>query len=76
MTIRIVAASTDAGIALRLYDGETLAQTIPLTPRRALLLGADLVRLAAEGELTIEKAQLPLGGGAAPNRSAIADSIG
>jgi hypothetical protein len=56
VTARIVAVRTAAGIELRLYEGETLARTIPLTPRRALLFGADLVRLAAEGELTIEKA--------------------
>jgi hypothetical protein len=33
---------------------------ITLEPKRALLLGADPIRRAAEGELTIEKAQLTL----------------
>jgi hypothetical protein len=48
-------------IQLTVYDaGEPIAVT--LEPRRALLLGADLVRLAAEGELTLEKAQLTLWG--------------
>jgi hypothetical protein len=28
---RVVAVRTDAGIELRLYDGETLARTVPLT---------------------------------------------
>jgi hypothetical protein len=53
----VIATRADNGdIRLTIYDHEVIAVT--LTPRRALLLGADLVRLAVEGELTIEKARL------------------
>jgi hypothetical protein len=61
MTTVTATRAADGGICLTVYDaGETIA--ITLEPKRALLLGADLVRLAAEGELTIEKAQLVLWG--------------
>jgi hypothetical protein len=48
----IATRADDGAIRLTIYDHEIIAVT--LTPRRALLLGVDLVRLAAEGELMIE----------------------
>ena len=54
MTHVIATRDPDGAIRLTVHDvGEVVAVT--LEPRRALLLGADLVRLAAEGELTLEK---------------------
>jgi hypothetical protein len=61
MTTVTATRAADGAIRLTVHDlGGTTAVT--LEPKRALLLGADLVRLAAEGELTIEKAQLTLWG--------------
>jgi hypothetical protein len=54
--MRAIAVRSDTGgITLRVFDdrhGEVLA--IELAPRAALLLGADLVALAAGAELTLE----------------------
>ena len=54
--------AADGGIRLTLYDSRRGDHAVTLEPKRALLLGADLIRLAAEGELTIEKAKAVLWG--------------
>jgi hypothetical protein len=52
----------DGSIRLVIYDARWGERAVTLEPKRALLLGADLIRLAAEGELTMEKARLTLWG--------------
>jgi hypothetical protein len=62
MTSRATATrAADGRVTLTVHDaGEIVA--VPLELRAALLLGVDLINLAAEGEVSLAQAGLPLWG--------------
>ena len=56
----IATRAADSAIRLTVYDSRWGEHAVALEPKRALLLGADRIRLAVEGELTLEQVQLTL----------------
>jgi hypothetical protein len=53
-----LAVALNGQVRLRIYHGGRLKIEVPLSHRRALLLGTDLIRLAAEPLLQVDALQL------------------
>jgi hypothetical protein len=56
--VYVLAVALDGQVCLRIYQAGKLKMEIPLSHRRALLLGSDLIRLEAEPLFRTDALQL------------------